>query len=98
MAVMARCSQRPPRRPMGQMTDLRRRRVPDRGWDTRAMARIASPEFIVRVEESRALAAALERAAAGEAATVLIGGEAGIGKSRLVGELVARAASRGARV
>jgi hypothetical protein len=55
-----------------------------RGWDTGAVARIACPEFIGRGEESRALDAALERASAGAAPTVLVGGEAGIGKSRLV--------------
>jgi DNA-binding CsgD family transcriptional regulator/tetratricopeptide (TPR) repeat protein len=62
------------------------------------MARISCAELIGRAEESAALDAALERAAAGAAPTVLIGGEAGIGKSRLVVELAARAAARGARV
>jgi DNA-binding CsgD family transcriptional regulator/tetratricopeptide (TPR) repeat protein len=58
------------------------------------VARIACPEFIGRGEESRALDAALERASAGAAPTVLVGGEAGIGKSRLVAELGRRAHAR----
>ena len=42
------------------------------------------------------LSAALTRAAAGEPNAVIIGGEAGVGKSRLVGELVRRAEESGA--
>ena len=55
------------------------------------MGRIFCPEFIGRVFELEALDAALERARAGDAPTVLVGGEAGIGKSRLVGEFSRRA-------
>jgi hypothetical protein len=62
------------------------------------MGRISCPQFIGRAEESQALDTALERAAAGGAPTVLIGGEAGIGKSRVDEELSRRAAARGARV
>jgi ATP/maltotriose-dependent transcriptional regulator MalT len=40
---------------------------------------------------------ALQRALAGEAVTLVLGGEAGVGKSRLLGELVTRARSAGAR-
>jgi len=44
------------------------------------------------------LAGALQRALGGEQITMLVGGEAGVGKSRLVGELIERARSAGARV
>ena len=62
------------------------------------MGRISCPEFIGRVKESRALDAALERAAGQAGPTVVVGGEAGIGKSRLVAEFARRAAGRDARV
>src|SRR5687768_3508762 len=49
------------------------------------MARIAGPDLIGRIEESRALDAALDAAHAGGTPTVFVTGEAGIGKSRLGG-------------
>src|SRR6476646_4547918 len=60
-------------------------------WDTRVVGRIFCPDFIGRVLELEALDAALERARTGGAPTVLVGGEAGIGKSRLVDEFSRRA-------
>jgi DNA-binding CsgD family transcriptional regulator/tetratricopeptide (TPR) repeat protein len=51
-----------------------------------------------RSEQLGALVAALERADGGEAAAVFIGGEAGVGKTRLVAEFERLAHSRGARV
>lgn len=48
--------------------------------------------LVGRVEELAALDAAWERVGQGQPATVLIGGEAGVGKSRLVEEFGARAA------
>ncbi|MFU8840976.1 MAG: ATP-binding protein [Nitriliruptoraceae bacterium] len=57
---------------------------------------MASPTFVGRGMERSRLEGALERAAAGEPSLVLIGGEAGIGKTRLLGEFVAGA--RGALV
>jgi DNA-binding CsgD family transcriptional regulator/tetratricopeptide (TPR) repeat protein len=39
----------------------------------------------------------LQRALAGEPVTLVVGGEAGVGKSRLIGELVTRARAAGAR-
>ncbi|HEX6677942.1 MAG TPA: AAA family ATPase [Actinomycetes bacterium] len=60
--------------------------------------RVSSPTFVGRTEELRRLEAALERAGAGEPAITLLGGEAGVGKTRLVGELAARAEKAGARV
>jgi predicted ATPase len=56
--------------------------------------RMASPTFIGRVEELQVLEAARRRAANGEPAVVLVGGEAGVGKTRLVVELTARYADR----
>jgi DNA-binding CsgD family transcriptional regulator/tetratricopeptide (TPR) repeat protein len=55
------------------------------------MGRIFCPDFIGRVLELEALTAAFERARTGGAPTVLVGGEAGIGKSRLVDEFSRRA-------
>ena len=57
------------------------------------MGRIFCPDFIGRVLELEALDAALARARSGGAPTVLVGGEAGIGKSRLVGEFSRRVES-----
>jgi predicted ATPase len=57
------------------------------------MGRISCPDFIGRVAELEALNAALDRARAGRSPTMLVGGEAGIGKSRLVNEFTLRAKS-----
>jgi len=57
-----------------------------------------SPVFIGRQEEMTALAGALPRVREGELAVALIGGEAGVGKTRLVGELAGVASSAGFRV
>jgi DNA-binding NarL/FixJ family response regulator len=61
-------------------------------------ARMRSPVLVGRSEELAILDAALERARAGGPSTVLIGGEAGIGKTRLVTEFTAGAAASGARL
>jgi DNA-binding CsgD family transcriptional regulator/tetratricopeptide (TPR) repeat protein len=60
--------------------------------------RISSPVFIGRGGELERLQAALRGAGGGPGATVLVGGEAGVGKTRLVGELCGRAAAGGMRV
>jgi predicted ATPase len=60
--------------------------------------RVASPTLVGRLEELQALEAARGRAANGEPAVVLVGGEAGVGKTRLVVELTARCAAEGTRV
>jgi DNA-binding CsgD family transcriptional regulator/tetratricopeptide (TPR) repeat protein len=60
--------------------------------------RVSSPIFVGRTAELERLGAALERAAGGEPAFAFVGGESGVGKTRLVGEAVARARARGARV
>lgn len=48
--------------------------------------RVSSPVFIGRHDELRALDSAVARARAGSPSTVVLGGEAGVGKSRLVRE------------
>ncbi|WP_259464811.1 helix-turn-helix transcriptional regulator [Streptomyces sp. TLI_171] len=55
-----------------------------------------SPVFVGRGRETDALGAALRRAAAGEPHAVLIGGEAGVGKTRLVEEFLQQADEGGA--
>jgi DNA-binding CsgD family transcriptional regulator len=59
------------------------------------MSRISSPRFVGRTQELARLAAAL---ASGEPRTLLLGGEAGIGKTRLLAEFTTGARSAGARV
>jgi DNA-binding CsgD family transcriptional regulator len=58
-------------------------------------ARLSSPVLIGRVPEMAVLLEALGRAESGSPVVVLVGGEAGIGKSRLVAELAAQARLRG---
>jgi predicted ATPase len=60
--------------------------------------RVSSPNFVGRAEELDLLDAAFERVTGGRTATVLIGGDAGIGKTRLVEEFCRRARDRGALV
>jgi ATP/maltotriose-dependent transcriptional regulator MalT len=60
--------------------------------------RVASPTLVGRIEELGILEAALARAADGEPAVVLVGGEAGVGKTRLVHELTNRDPDQGTRV
>jgi ATP/maltotriose-dependent transcriptional regulator MalT len=65
----------------------------------RAMAlRVSSPILVGRAAELEALLAALDRAAGGRPTTVLVSGEAGIGKTRLVHELSEHARASGAIV
>jgi DNA-binding NarL/FixJ family response regulator len=60
--------------------------------------RVASLAFVGRLEELGVLEAARGRATNGEPAVVLVGGEAGVGKTRLVAELADRCRARGTRV
>jgi DNA-binding CsgD family transcriptional regulator/tetratricopeptide (TPR) repeat protein len=60
--------------------------------------RVASPTFVGRVQELQLLEAARGRAADAEPAVVLVGGEAGVGKTRLVAELTDRSATDETRV
>ncbi len=57
--------------------------------------RLSSPVFVGRSNELKALLAAADAAASGRASLVLVGGEAGVGKSRLVAEFSARLRERG---
>ena len=71
--------------------------------DPRAMlglveTRSVSPVFVGRAEELKTLHDALARAAAGEPQALLIGGEAGVGKTRLVEEFATAACREGAVV
>jgi DNA-binding CsgD family transcriptional regulator len=59
---------------------------------------VSSPEFIGREQELAALESLLGRAEASEGSFALLSGESGVGKSRLVAELGARARSRGMTV
>ena len=56
---------------------------------------VVSPVLIGRGDELAVLTAALDRALAGETGFVLLGGEAGVGKTRLLRELSARAQDTG---
>ncbi|MEV6860407.1 AAA family ATPase [Streptosporangium subroseum] len=62
------------------------------------MGRAVSPVFVGRKTELADLAEAFEQARKNAAATVLLGGEAGVGKSRLIGCFAERAADNGAHV
>jgi tetratricopeptide (TPR) repeat protein len=59
---------------------------------------LVSPLFVGRDAELAALTAALDTAVAGDPAVVLVSGEAGVGKTRLVEEAAERASAAGARV
>jgi class 3 adenylate cyclase/tetratricopeptide (TPR) repeat protein len=56
---------------------------------------VSSPRFVGRREELGVLEDALARAEHGEGSAVLVSGESGMGKSRLIGRLVATARDRG---
>jgi ATP/maltotriose-dependent transcriptional regulator MalT len=58
-------------------------------------ARVTSPVLVGRRDELRVLGGVLDRAAAGEFAVAVIGGEAGIGKTRLSMQAGERARRRG---
>jgi DNA-binding NarL/FixJ family response regulator/tetratricopeptide (TPR) repeat protein len=61
-------------------------------------ARVSSPVLIGRVDELERLRAAMRRAVDGRSSAVLLAGEAGVGKTRLVAELAALARADGAEV
>jgi AAA ATPase domain len=60
--------------------------------------RTSSRPFVGRAQELAELASALDAAEAGRGSLVLLTGEPGIGKTRLMGELAQLAAERGARM
>ena len=59
---------------------------------------MSSPVLVGRSGELSALNSALAEAGRGSPSTVIIGGEAGVGKSRLVSEFAGRSRGAGARV
>jgi tetratricopeptide (TPR) repeat protein len=63
--------------------------------DNPAMSRISSPQFVGRAQELARLDGAL---AGGAPRVLLLGGEAGVGKTRLLAEFTPRAQAAGARV
>ena len=68
------------------------------GADTGRVRQVLCPVLVGRDEEARHLQAALAAAQAGRGGTILLTGEAGIGKSRLVRETVRAAGERGVTV
>jgi DNA-binding CsgD family transcriptional regulator len=60
--------------------------------------RFSSPNFVGRAAELELLDGAWRRAAAGASAVVVVGGEAGVGKSRLVDEFTRRCRAEDVRV
>jgi len=60
--------------------------------------RVTSPTFVGRAAELELLDAALARAAAGQPTFAFVGGESGVGKTRLLGEFESRARARAACV
>ena len=65
------------------------------GYHRPMARRVTSPVFVGRAAELAGLLAAVEAASDGQPSMTLIDGEAGIGKSRLVAELVAGVRDRG---
>ncbi len=67
-------------------------------YDPPMAGRLVSPTLVGRSAELAAHVAAMDRAIDGTAVHQLIGGEAGVGKSRLVRDVAALAAGKGIRV
>ena len=63
-----------------------------------AMRQVASRSLVSRAAEMAVLEAAFAAAGGGDASVVLVGGEAGVGKTRLVAEMAAQAREAGALV
>ena len=66
--------------------------------DNGRVRRVSSPTFVGRAEQLAGFDEALARAAGGEPSLLLVAGESGVGKSRLVAEFATRARAAGARV
>src|SRR4029453_7922902 len=62
------------------------------------MVRVASPTFVGRAAELAALDEGLDAAAQGQTTTILIAGDPGVGKTRLLQTWNDRALQRGARI
>lgn len=67
-------------------------------WDDHGVRRSTRVPLVARQEEVATFRGALERAAAGEPGMLLVGGDAGVGKTRLVTHLGQVARDAGARV
>ena len=63
-----------------------------------SMPRVSSPNFVGRADQLERLGMALTHAAGGQPSVRLVSGEAGIGKTRLVGEFLVHARATGATV
>jgi len=85
------------REALGALEDLARRLVPRPHSDPEATPGPSAPPFTGREEELEALVSHLQAASDGEGRVVVISGEAGVGKTRLVEELVRVAGTSGAR-
>jgi DNA-binding CsgD family transcriptional regulator/tetratricopeptide (TPR) repeat protein len=77
--------------------------VPDEVWDATVIiagmpVRISSPVLIGRVDELGRMVESIDAARRGHGTALLIAGEAGVGKTRLVASLVDRAEATGLRV
>ena len=70
----------------------------DAGKLIRTVGRVSSPRFVDRRKERVALDAALARTREGQGSVVFVGGEAGIGKSRLISEVAGGAERDGMTV
>src|SRR5947208_15882218 len=75
----------------------------ERGWDSpppgaRSRRRVSCPSLVGRADEMALLERMLDDSFRADACSVVVAGEAGVGKSRLVAELAAHAAARRARV
>jgi DNA-binding SARP family transcriptional activator len=70
----------------------------ERGREVDMLRRVGGPELVGRVDERRRLTTLWREAERGRASLVLVTGEPGVGKTRLVEELAAWCANRGARV
>ena len=90
----------PHARPAGSPRSAGRRRapVPDATRIEVVPGRVSSPMFVGRIDEQRRLFGAFDAADAGKPTVVLIGGEAGVGKTRLVGVVADAVVARGGRV
>ncbi len=80
------------------MTIVRPRPAGPAPYHASVATRVASPDFIGRKRELGALSDALVRGRAGDAVVVLVGGDAGIGKTRLVAEAAGVARESGSLV
>src|SRR3954463_8587999 len=66
----------------------------DNGW---VVTRVASPVFVGRRDQLERVREALDRAVSGRPTFVVVAGDAGVGKTRFVGEVARRAEAGGWR-